>query len=165
MTLAEKADYVGGLDLTTEQKNALINGETTRKEPIDLTGYENYSSFDEFEYAKNNPTKYSIAKAVGGYDAYMGYSDALNDIKSDKDANGKTINGSRKEKVIRYIDSLDISYGEKIILFRSEYNADDSYNYDIIKYLEAKEDMTYEEKLDTLRALGFTVDKNGNIWW
>lgn len=165
MKLAEKADYIAGLDLTTAQKNALINGETDRKEPIDLTGYENYSSLEEMDYAKNSPENYAVAKAVGGYEAFKGYSDALYDIKADKDKNGKSISGSRKEKVAEYINNLDADYYTKIILFKYEYNADDTYNYEIIEYLNGRSDISFEEEIKILRKLGFEVDSKGNISW
>lgn len=165
MKLAEKVDYVAGLDLTTEQKNALINGETDRKEPIDLTGYENYSSLEELDFARKNPESYAVAKAVGGYDAYVGYSDELNDIKADKDEWGQSISGSRKEKVREYINNLDADYYTKIILWKSEYNSDDTNNYEIIDYLNGREDISYEEMEAILLKLGFKVDSNGNISW
>ena len=66
----------------------------------------------EYEYAFENPDNYAVAKAVGGYDAYKGYSKDLSDIKSDKDKNGNTISGSRKKKVVDYINGLDADYGE-----------------------------------------------------
>ena len=165
MKLEEKVDYVAGLNLTTAQKNALINGETDRKEPIDLTGYENYSSLEEMDYAKEHPENYAVAKAVGGYDAYRTYSGELYDIKADKDSSGKSISGSRKEKVYDYINGLDIEYGEKLILFKNEYNADDTYNYEIIDYLNSREDISYDETVTILKKLGFTVDSQGNIYW
>lgn len=119
----------------------------------------------EYEYAYDNPENYAVAKAVGGYDAYRGYSKALYDIKADKDANGKSISGSRKEKVLDYINSLDIDYGEKIILFKSEYNADDTYNYEIIDYLNNRSDISYKQMETILKELGFKVDSKGNISW
>ncbi len=166
MTLAEKADYVGGLNLTTEQKNALINGETTRKEPIDMAEYGKYSSLDEMDFAKKNPEKYAVAKAVGGYSAYTKYSAALSNVKGvDNNGDGRSDSGTRKTNVINYLNDLDISYGEKIILFRAEYPGDDTYNYDIVKYLEANESLSYQEKIEVLVALGMTVDAEGNVWW
>lgn len=119
----------------------------------------------EYEYAYENPDKYAVAKAVGGYDAFRGYSDDLYNIKADKDKNGKSISGSRKEKVVEYINNLDADYGTKIILFKSEYNADDTYNYEIIEYLNNREDISYEEMETILKELGFTVDSKGNISW
>lgn len=119
----------------------------------------------EYEYAFENPEKYTIAKAVGGYDAYKTYSSELYNIKADKDANGKSISGSRKEKVIEYINNLDADYGTKIILFKSEYNADDTYNNDIIDYLNSRDDISFKEMKTILEELGFTVDSRGNISW
>jgi len=119
----------------------------------------------EYEYAYENPEKYTVAKAVGGYDAYRKYSSELYNIKADKDSSGKSISGSRKEKVLDYINNLDADYGTKIILFKSEYNADDTYNYDIIEYLNSRDDISYEEAETILKELGFTVDANGNVSW
>jgi hypothetical protein len=119
----------------------------------------------EYEYAYENPDNYAVAKAVGGYDSYKTYSKELYNIKADKDKNGKSISGSRKEKVFDYINNLDADYGEKIILFKSEYPADDTYNYDIIEYLNGREDISYEEMETILKELGFNVDSKGNISW
>ena len=87
------------------------------------------------------------------------------DIKADKDENGKSINGSRKEKVIEYINNLDADYGERIILFKSEYPSDDTYNYEIIDYLNSRQDISYDEMVTILKELGFNVDREGNITW
>ena len=167
MKLAEKADYIAGLNLSDAQKNALINGETDRKEPIDLTGYDPsvYSSFEEFEFAKDSPETYAVAKAVGGYDAYKSYSGELYDIKADKDQYGKSISGSRKAKVLDYINNLDADYYTKIILWKSEYTSDDSYNYEIIEYLNGRDDISFEEEIAILRKLGFKVTDDGSISW
>lgn len=120
---------------------------------------------DEYEFYTENPEKYAVAKAVGGYDSYRTYSKELYNIKADKDSNGKSISGSRKEKVLDYINNLDIDYGEKIILFKSEYNADDTYNYEIVEYLNSRDDISYEEMETILKELGFKVDSKGNISW
>jgi hypothetical protein len=119
----------------------------------------------EYEYAFDHPDNYAVAKAVGGYDAYKGYSKELYDIKADKDKNGKSISGSRKEKVLDYINNLDADYGEKIILFKSEYPSDDTYNYEIIDYLNSRDDISYSEMETILKELGFNVSSDGNITW
>lgn len=118
----------------------------------------------EYEYAYKSPEKYEIAKVVG-YDAFREHSTALNKIPADKDANGKSISGSRKEKVQDYINGLDLDYGDKIILFKSQYPADDTYNYDIIDYLNGREDISYSEMETILKELGFTVHSDGRISW
>jgi hypothetical protein len=128
--------------------------------------YEDYwNNREEYNYAYDKPEQYALAKSVGGYQAYRGYTSELWDIKADKDENGKSINGSRKEKVIDYINNLDADYGEKLILFKSEYNADDTYNYEIIDYLNGRDDISYEEMETILKYIGFDVDSEGNISW
>ena len=126
---------------------------------------EYWENKEEYDYAYKNPEKYAVAKAVGGYDAYRGYSKALYDIKADKDSSGKSISGSRKEKVIDYINGLDIDYGEQIILFKSEYTADDTYNREIVEYLDSREDISWEEMKTILEELDFTVYDDGRITW
>ncbi len=197
-TLAEKAEYINSLDLSVEQKNTLINNIADRKEDIDMSEYDNYDNFEEFDFAEKNPEKYeflqsnnisyaeysasdeskelynwayrnperiTMSKAVGGLESFKNYSDELYDIKADKDENGKSISGSRKEKVIEYINNLDADYGEKIILFKSEYNADDTYNYEIIDYLNSRDDISYKEMETILKELGFNVSSDGTVSW
>lgn len=163
-TLEEKFDYIAGLDLPVAKKNILINNIVDREESVDMTNYNDYSSLDEFDFATKNPGKYAIAEAVGGYDSYTKYTDALGDIHADKDSSGKSINGSRKEKVTAYIESLPLDYGEKIILHKMEYPADDTYNYDIVEYLDSRDDVSYEQMVSILEELGFKVNGQQISW-
>ena len=130
-----------------------------------------YENFDDdtknaWNWAYQNPGKYAMSRAVtSDIVEYRRYASDLNDIKADKDYSGKTISGSRKEKVLDYINSLDISYGERLILFKNEYNSDDTYNYEIIDYLNSRSDLSFEERIAILRELGFDVTDDGNISW
>lgn len=132
---------------------------------LGISAGEYWNNKAEYDFAYEKPEKYAVAKSVGGYEAYKGYQSDLYDIKADKDSKGKSITGSRKEKVADYINGLDADYGEKIILFKSEYNADDTYNYEIIDYLNSRDDISYKEMVDILKELGFEVDSKGNIYW
>ncbi len=163
-TNAEKADYVNSLDIADWQKNLLMNNILDRKEDVDMSNYDDYSDWEEFDYAQKNPDKYAFAKSVGGYSAYKTYSDELYDIKADKDEYGKSISGSRKEKVLNYINNLDADYETKIILWKSEYPSDDTYNMDIINHLNNRADLTYEERVTILKELGFTVSGDTVYW-
>ena len=202
-TLAEKADYISGLDLPVAKKNILINNIADRKDPIDMTDYEDFSGFEEFDYAMKNPEKYEFLQAEGiSYDdftkadedtkdfynyafkasqktenkvmsklvsedflTYYRYTKDMDNINADKDENGKSISDSRKKKVVDYINNLDVDYGAKIILFKSEYNGDDTYNARIIEYLNSRDDISKKEKETILKYLGFEVDSKGNITW
>lgn len=198
-TLEDKFNYIADLDLPVSKKNIMINNIVDRKEKVDMINYDDFSSYEEFDFATknpekysflesmgvsykdyktsdeakeaydwafNNPEKYSLAKAAAGdVVTYRSYASALNELKADKDSNGKTISGSRKAKVAEYINGLSADYGEKIILFKSEYPSDDTYNYEIIDYLNNREDITYSEMETILKELGFTVDAAGNVRW
>ena len=133
--------------------------------------YKEWDAFDEdtkraYTWLYENPTKKSLVKAVtNDVVKYRSLSGAMYDIKADKDSSGKSISGSRKEKVIDYINGLDLDYGEKIILFKNEYNSDDTYNWEIIEYLNGRSDISYKEMEAILKELGFTVHSDGRITW
>ena len=202
-TVKEKIQFIESLDLPIDKKNILVNNAADRKTPIDLTDYDQYADFEEFDFASKNPEKYSFLKEnnisyadyAGDEDAkefydgvyswvnnypdkvtvskavtssvveYRTLTKALDSITADKDANGKTISGSAKEKKIAYINSLDIDYGAKLILFKNEYNADDTYNYEIVEYLNGRDDISYDEMNTILKELGFNVTPDGYITW
>ena len=124
-----------------------------------------WNNREEYGYAYDNPESYAVAKAVGGYEAYRNYSGDLYDIKADKDKYGKSISGSRKKKVLEYINNLDADYYTRIILWKSEYPSDDSYNYEIIDYINGRDDLSFEERIAALRKIGFNVTDGGDISW
>lgn len=159
---SEESDAEAGWQKITgkqlEKQNKVTN-------TLDISASEYWSNKEEYDYAFDYPENYAVSKVVGGYGAYKTYTSDLYDIKADKDSNGKSISGSRKEKVADYINNLDIDYYEKIILFKSEYNADDTYNMEIIDYLNGREDISYEDMKAILTELGFTVHDNGRITW
>ena len=163
-TLEDKFDYISGLDLPVAKKNILINNVVDRKEAVDLEGYEDFGSLEEFDFATKNPEKYAFAKSVGGYSAYKTYSKDLGDFHADKDENGKKIKDSRKEKVLNYINNLDADFYTKVILYKSEYPGDDTYNRDIVNYINEREDLSYEDRVAILTELGFRVTADGQIY-
>jgi hypothetical protein len=54
---------------------------------------------------------------------------------------------------------------EKLILYKSVYNSYDSRNYEIIEYLNRNKNLTYEDRVNALRGMGFTVTDDGKISW
>lgn len=162
--------YEPGEESSAEAGWQKISGKQLEKQEevtsgLGISASEYWSNKEEYDYAYEYPEKYAVAKSVGGYEAYKTYSSELYDIKADKDSSGKSISGSRKKKVADYINNLDIGYEEKIILFKSEYNADDTYNNEIIDYLNNRDDISYEEMEAILKELGFTVKADGTISW
>ena len=198
-TTAEKIAYIGDLDLPIRKQNWLANNIVDRKTPIDMTDWDKYGSYEEFDFAEKNPEKYDFLVSEGisvaqyntlpekkkeAYDwafenpgkyavskavtdnlvEYREYATKLNDIRADKNASGQAISGSAKTKKLKYINSLDLDYGAKLILFKSEYPSDNTYNREIIDYLN-DQPYTFDEKAEILRELGFTVSSNGTVRW
>jgi len=198
--LEDKADYINSLDVPIGTKNLLINNQTDRKTPIDMTDYDLYDSLEEFDFANDNPERYDFFIENGityedyksadekGKKAYTWayenpekfkvakliendvvqfrkYTSEIAALESDKDEDGDPISGSVKAKAARYIDNLNIDYGQKLIFFKFQYKKDDTYNYEILDYLYNKDDVSYEDKVAILKELGFAVSKDGNVTW
>lgn len=121
---------------------------------------------DAYDWAYKNPEKYRLSQVITkDVVEYKRFTSAINNLESDKDANGKTISGSKKKKVERYINNLNIDYGQKLILFRSLYESDDTYNYEIVEYLNGRDDISRTEMESILESLGFVVHSDGRVTW
>jgi hypothetical protein len=205
-TLEDKFEYIADLGVSVEQKNIMINNVVDRKEPIDMSNYDDFANFEEFDFYtkneekynflqangvsyteykssdktkeeydniyswyKNNPEKVTLSKAItDNVIEYRRYASDLNDIRADKYANGKTITGSAKRKKANYINSLDLDYGQKIILYRSQFASEadkNTYNAQIVNYLNSREDLSYEEIVTILEELDMKVHSDGSVTW
>lgn len=80
-------------------------------------------------------------------------------------ATGNSSNNYCKDAVTGYINTLPLEYGEKVLLFKLRYTSDNTYNQDIIDYLNEREDISYDDTVRILEHLGFTVDSDGNVMW
>lgn len=70
----------------------------------------------------------------------------------------------KRDRVINYLNTLDVDYGEKLIIYRSIYKNDNAYNKEIVEYVRNRNDLTYDEMVAIFESLGFTV-KNGRVYW
>ena len=119
----------------------------------------------EYDYAYEYPGKYAVSKAVSDFETYQGYKSEINDITKNNDSSSGT---KDKDLVTNYIFSLDLDYGQRMILYRSMYasKADKAeYNYDIVEYLNGRDDISYEEMITILEELDMKVDSYGNVTW
>ena len=60
---------------------------------------------------------------------------------------------------------MNADYGAKIILYKSEYPSDDTYNNEIVEYLNSRNDISYPEMVTILTELGFIVEADGTVRW
>ena len=130
---------------------------------IDANEY--WGNKEEYDYAYEYPGKYGIAKVVGGYASYTQYQKALNNLESDKNASGKSIPNSLKNKKFAYINNLNVDYNTKMLLWKQQYTSDDRYNVEIIEYLNNRQDISYEEMVEILTELDFKVSADGTVRW
>ena len=132
---------------------------------ISLDDYDSADEDEKREYSnmyswvsdEDHPGRYSLAKAVSDdFQTFWQYKSDCNNFDA-KDENGETVSGLKKERVIDYINSLDIDYGARLILFRSMYDGKkdkENYDQDIIDYLNSREDISYEDMEAILKELG-----------
>jgi hypothetical protein len=132
---------------------------------LGISPNEYWNNKEEYDFAYENPSKYAVATAITDYSTFKTYSSDLYDLKADKDSDGKSISGSRKTKVFDYINNLDLEFEQRVMLAKLEYPSYDEYNYEIIEYLNNREDIDYQKMASILTELGFTVDSEGNITW
>lgn len=189
----EELEEINAMGMTTEEKNSyfgaknniytikdeyedLIN-EATEEEQDNLYTEQKRAIIDE---VRN--TNLTDEEKAYLYDRYYGNTDKLNvitetnipfdtyleleyqDFKADKNYKGQTISGSKKKKIMNFIESTGLDYNQKTILHKIYYPADDKYNYDIIDYVFNNVE-TYETRINILEALGFTIDENGVVHW
>lgn len=76
-------------------------------------------------------------------------------FESDYYTNGKTVLNSRKNKVIKYINSLNLSIPQKAMLIKMEYSSFKQYDNQIVKYVNNIDCSSYDKKV-ILKTIGFT---------
>ena len=103
-----------------------------------------------------------IIKSKIPFNEYLNY--ASQTFTADKKSNGDSVSGSRRKKVISYVNSLDLSIPQKAMLIRTEYSTFTEYNNEIVDYVVGL-DVDYEEKVKILEGLDMTIDEDGYVYW
>lgn len=122
--------------------------------------------YNNYYYRYTKTSKYDTMQNIlnSGIDMkeFLKFSLISDNIKSDKDENGKTIRNSKKRKWIAEVNKLNLSIPQKAILIKKQYSSYTDYDSEIIKYVNNL-DITKKEKEDILLQLGFEKDALGNI--
>lgn len=143
------------------------------KDKLEILLNSNYSSkeksaiYENYILSSTNTTYPLLKKSGIDIDEYMKY--LQQDFKSEKKDNGttsgKTVTGSAKRKTYEYVNSMNISYEQKLLLLGMQYklnNAERTKLYNYVKTL----DYSQEEMQKVFEKLqGFTVYKNGRVTW
>ena len=153
------ADYSGFDEATKNAWDTMAKNpkkyEFLKKQGVTVDQYKlfNQGWKDAWNWAYNNQDAYLVSQGVTkDLYTYRRYVDKINGISGDK----------RKSDVWKYIQGLDLSDGAKLLLFKQEYPKDDTYDTEIVRYVQSL-GMTYAEKKRILEKLGFKIDANGKI--
>ena len=176
----EEAEELNNLNMTSKEKNNYFiaknsisdireNADSDEKKTrtieavLDSGLNDDQMAYLYDKYYGSTEKLYVVNKTGIGMTAYLNLE--YQNFVSDKDEDGKTVSGSKKEKIFDYINDSDLDFEQKAILAKMYYNSYDEYNYEIIDYLNNNENISYSEMEEILKTLGFEVDKDGNITW
>ena len=143
----ETLNYINSLDLTNSQKNIIANNlNKNSKKTIDMKQYSNYSSYEEYKYARDYPEKYNVISQITDYNSFEKYKEDIDDIKKQYSSELGYESKDRKNAVQEYINGLDLNIYQKMMLEKMAggYSIKNYRNY-IYEYLEST-DLTNSEK-------------------
>jgi len=146
-----------------EKIKVLTDSNYSNKELTAL--YENY-------ILSSSDTEYPVIKEIFTNDGlnikkYLKYKtqDFTSDKEDDGTLSGKTVSGSKKEKVYKYVNNMDITYTQKLLLLGMDYTLNNTEQTTLANYIN-NSSLSSKEKLDLFGKLkGFTVYKDGTIEW
>lgn len=111
----------------------------------------------------NSDTVDTMVQTGISVDDYLTYT--TKEFKADYNSKGKAISGSRKNKVVNYVNSLELNIAQKAIIIKSTNSFKfNDYNDDIVSYVNGL-DITYDEKKKILKDLDMTVSDDGTVSW
>lgn len=164
----QKALAIMKMNVSDEQKNKMLSLITTSKNPETVntlsrlekseqayTDYFALNKSDTFFQTKISRDDMQDIQDLGiNQDEFMKFAENIGNIKSEKDINGNTISGSKKKAVANYINSLNLSSGEKAILFAKAGYPDKSYKQAIYNYINGL-NLSAARKKEIWDSLGY----------
>ena len=145
--------------LNNKYEEYLLNSKLSNTDKINLYEHAVLSGFDEEDKYKD----YKTIKAAGvDIDTWLDYDSQ--GFEADKDKNGKSISGSKKKKVISYVNSLDLSIPQKAMLIKTQYSSFNNYNNQIVQFVEEL-DASFDDKVKIIKNLGMKVSDDGTVSW
>ncbi len=143
-----------------KEKDSLVKHEEINDLLINTNLDDQKKAYLYGKYYSNEKILDTIIKSDIDFDEFLKYDSQ--EITSDYYANGKAVPNSRRNKVIRYINSLNLTIPQKAILIKLEYNSYDAYDRQIINYIN-NIGISKSEKEEVLEEMGFTI-RNGKVY-
>lgn len=107
--------------------NSKLNSLTKYSNTVNMSNYNDYGSWEEFNYSNTNPEKYSIITQITDYNSYQDYDDSISKISekysdminSKMTSKQKSVITSQKKKAIfNYINGLNLNKLQKLMLYK-----------------------------------------------
>ena len=157
---ASMAEYIMAMKNTEEQKNKMLAETTTGENKVTVSdlnsvGLENYTQFLSISNQKSKETYKQLVSTGMNSNELNKYWNNIGDIKGQKDENGNTISGSKKKAVQQYINGLNVSKGEKLLLYASSGNYALTYSEktELFNYIKSIKGMNNKEKQNLVNSL------------
>lgn len=145
--------------LNNKYEEYLLDSNLSDEEKTALYEYGVLSGYDDEDKYKD----YKTLKTAGvDINSWLDFDSQI--FEADYKSNGKAISGSKKNKVISYVNSLDLLIPQKAMMIRTMYTSFDNYNNDIVNYV-VDLDIDYEEKVFMIESLGMRVSDDGTVRW
>ena len=173
ISLKTYANYKNAVKTMTDSKRKSgelkENQQLKEKDKLQILINSNYSDteksaiYEEYILNSNNST-YKVMKSAGvNIDEWLKYckQDFTSDKKDDGTVTGSSVSGSKKKKVYSYIENMNITYSQKLLLKGMQYSLSSSEKNKLDKYVRNL-NVPNSEKLEIYGKIkGFTVYKNG----
>jgi hypothetical protein len=107
--------------------NSKLNSLTKYSNTVNMSNYNDYGSWEEFNYSNTNPEKYSVISKIADYSDYKDYDDNISKISEkysdmvDSKMTAKQkelISNKKKKEVFNYINSLNLNKVQKLMLYK-----------------------------------------------
>ena len=140
----EKEKYLYNSDFCNDQKTLLYEN-ITLSDFTDESKYLNYKTAKQLGVDINNWLNYSSQE-----------------FKSDIAPTGKSVSGSRKKKLISFVNSLNLTIPQKASLIKMSYSSYDSYDKQIMNEVNSL-NISFMDKAKMVKTLGFDEYDNSII--
>lgn len=141
----EKVEVLASANYSNKIKAEIY--ERTIGQDDSLYGVMKESNIDTTEYLKYKSQKFESNK------------------KDDGTIDGKTVSGSKKKKVVEYVNKMNITYNQKLLLLGTQYSLTSQEKTKLAHYINGM-NISKKRKMEIYDKIsGFTVYKDGRIKW
>lgn len=150
---------------TKDKLDILINSNYSTKEKSSI--YKNYILTNDTAKEKfmlMEKTGITNSKYINEYLRYL-QQNFESDTKDDGTTKVKTVSGSAKTKIYNYVNNMNITYEQKLMLLGTQYKLNDTQRTKLYNYVKSLK-YTQDEMQEVFESLkGFTVYKDGRVTW